>query len=100
VDGPRFNVQLYRHLWGPSEFHATGAPREYDISPQMHRIRVPTLMICGEFDEARPESCRKFARMVAGSRTVIVPDASHSTMLEKKDYYLEAVRRFLQEAGL
>ena len=100
VDGPPFNVDVYRYMWGPTEFHASGTLRHYDLSPRLREIRVPTLIVCGEFDEARPESCARFAGMISGARAVVIQDASHSTYLEQKESYLGAIRRFLREAGL
>ncbi len=55
-------------------------------------------MICGEFDEAAPKSCKKFAGMIEGSRTVIVPDAGHATMAEDEAFYMQTVRDFLNGA--
>lgn len=99
VDGPSFNADLYRYMWGPTEFHASGTLRGYDISPRLGEIEVPVLMICGEFDEARPETCQAFARSIKRAQTFIVPNASHSALLEQKEAYLGEVRRFLRAAS-
>ena len=55
-------------------------------------------MICGEFDEATPWSCRRYASMISQAKTVIVPDAGHATLQENERFYLDTVRDFLADA--
>ena len=92
-----FNATLYRYMWGPSEFHATGTLRTFDISGELNRLQAPTLVICGEFDEARPETCRRHGARIPNSKVTIVPNAAHAALLEQKAIFLAAVRRFLEE---
>ncbi|TNE63681.1 MAG: alpha/beta fold hydrolase [Alphaproteobacteria bacterium] len=98
VDGPKGNGEMYEYMWGPTEFFAPGTLKDYDVSPRLKDINVPTLMVCGEFDEAAPKSCRRFAGMIDGSSTIIVPDAGHATMAENEPMYVSAVRTFLTKA--
>ena len=100
ADGPDGNDQMYTYMWGPTEFAATGTLRNYDITPRLRDIRSPTLMICGEYDEARPETCRRLAAMIPGTSTFIVPGAAHMTMVENEPAYLAVVRKFIRDAGL
>ncbi len=94
-DGPAWNPKLYIHMWGNSDFYATGTLLNYDISNELSKITVPTLMICGEFDEAAPESCKKYADKIKKSKNVVVPDAGHATMAEDESFYMTSIRSFL-----
>lgn len=96
-NGKAGNRQIYQTMWGPSEFTANGSLKDYDISPELHSIKVPVLIICGEFDEAAPKSCKKFAHMIGDAKTVIVPNAGHATMSEAHDFYIKTVRDWLNE---
>ncbi|MFC4347035.1 proline iminopeptidase-family hydrolase [Kordiimonas lipolytica] len=96
VDGPDWNPVMYEIMWGPTEFFAPGTLKDYDISPQLPNIAAPTLMICGEYDEAAPKSCRKFGGMIPDAKTVIVPGAGHATMGDNEEFYLMALRIFLK----
>lgn len=102
VQGSRgeFNIGPYLYMWGPSEFHPTGTLKTYDVTPRLREVRVPSLAICGEFDEVLPATCRKHGARIAKSDVVIVPEAAHATLIEQKDVYLQAVRRFLSEHRL
>jgi len=100
VDGPEGNDVMYTYMWGPTEFAATGTLRNYDITPRLREIRAPTLMMCGEYDEARPETCWRFASLIPGAATYIIPGAAHMTMVENEAAYIGAVRKFIRDAGL
>lgn len=96
MDGPDWNKAMYIYMWGTSDFYATGTLKSYDISPKLSQIKAPSLMICGEYDEAAPQSCRKYAQSIGQSHTVIVPDSGHGTMSENEVFYLNAVSTFLK----
>jgi len=89
---------MYLTMWGPSDFRGVGTLKNYDISPRLKNIEVPTLMICGEYDEAVPSSCKEFSNMIEKSTTIIVPDAGHLTLLESEEFYIETVRNFLENS--
>jgi proline-specific peptidase len=92
------NVDLYVTMWGNTEFNATGTLKDFDVSGDLGRIEAPTLMICGEYDEATPQACRDFAARVPNAQVEIVEDASHTGHLEQRDAFMAKLRAFL--AGL
>lgn len=93
----RGNRDMYQTMWGPSEFTANGTLQDYDISPLLHTVKVPVLMICGEYDEAAPKSCKKFADMVPDATNVVVPNAGHAILGEAKELVISTIRKFLAD---
>ncbi len=91
-------LEVYNHMWGPSEFTINGLLRQYDGSESLREIRVPVLYLCGEFDEARPETVRKFHQMTPGSAMQVVKGAAHLTMHDAPGADVAIIRKFL--AGL
>lgn len=91
------NETCYRGMWGPNEFTCDGALRDYDGSGDLAKIDVPTLVTCGEFDEAAPHSCRRFADMIPSARCVVVDAASHLAFVEVPETYLPIAQAFLLE---
>jgi L-proline amide hydrolase len=89
------NFDLYVTMWGNTEFNATGTLKDFDVSGDLGQINVPTLMICGEYDEATPAACRDFAAKVPDARVEIVEDASHTGHLEQRETFMEKLRAFL-----
>lgn len=89
------NFDLYVTMWGNTEFNATGTLEDFDVSGDLARIDVPTLMICGEYDEATPAACRDFAEEIPDARVEIVAGASHTGHLEQRDAFMATLRGFL-----
>ena len=89
---------MYVTMWGVTDFNGYGTLKDYDITDKLKNISVPSLVICGEFDEARPRTCHRYATMIENATTVIVPDAGHATMSANESMYIKAVRDFLDKA--
>lgn len=85
-------------LWGPHEFLGTGPQAYFDISDRLHEIRVPTLILCGWYDELSPNRCsRPLADGIPDNEYVVFGNSSHLTILEKEaDLYLAVIRDFLE----
>ena len=62
--GAPWNQVIYEHMWGPTEFLATGNLIDFDLSDRLYKIDIPVLFITGEYDEARPETVSKFQKMI------------------------------------
>jgi len=92
---PAFNEVLYEHMWGPNEFTATGVLREFDALPLLRNVESPLLVICGEYDEVRQETCARLAAMAGHGTTAAIAGAAHMAPLENPTEFVTAVRRFL-----
>jgi proline-specific peptidase len=90
---------VYTYLNGPSEFQFTGALARYDASAAARSIRVPTLVTCGEFDEAPPFVGRRLTALIPGSRLESFAGLSHMAHIEDPARVVGATRRFLASAG-
>jgi len=44
-------AQVYETMFGPSEFHATGLLKDWDITDRLPEIDVPTLVTSGQYDD-------------------------------------------------
>ena len=85
----------YQYMWGPSEFTATGELKTYDHTNRLDEIKVPTLFIAGEFDEARPSTVQYYQSLVKGSKFEIIKGAGHLTMQDKPNESNTVVLEFL-----
>jgi proline iminopeptidase len=91
----QLNQTIYAHMQGPSEFTITGIHKDYDITPRLAEIRVPTLFTCGRHDEMRPEDVGWYQRQLPGSELAVFEQSSHTPHLEEPQRYLQVVRDFL-----
>jgi proline iminopeptidase len=92
------NPDVYVHMWGPSEFTATGTLKGYERTSRLRELRLPVLFTCGEYDEASPATTRYYSSLLPGSKVVEFPGASHCHIFERPSGYVAAVRAFLRES--
>lgn len=62
---------------------------------RIHRIKVPTLLINGRYDEAQDEVMEPFFRLIEKVKWVRFADSSHMPHFEEKDEFLKVVGDFL-----
>ncbi len=69
-----------------------------DLTPLLSRLQTPTLVVCGELDQATPPALNKaIAGKVAGARYVELPGCGHCPPLEQPGAFTAAIKEF---AGL
>ena len=86
---------VYMHMWGPSEFMATGTLKKYTRLGDLSKIKVPTLFICGHYDEATPKTAKKYVTKIKDAKLKVIKGASHAILSEKPKEMLKEVRNFL-----
>jgi L-proline amide hydrolase len=86
--------EVYRYMNGPSEFHVVGTIKDWDITHRLGEIRVPTMVITGEHDEATPAINRTVSGAIPGSESVIYPGGSHLSHAEDPEGYLRVIDDF------
>ncbi len=70
--------------------------QQTDLVPLLHRLTVPTLVVCGEFDQATPPPLNKeIANKVPGARYIEVPGCGHCPPLEQPEGFIAAIKDFL-----
>jgi len=97
ASGNNTGQKIYEHMWGPSEFEPTGTLKKYNRVEALRKIRVPTLFMCGEFDEATPRTVKKYSKLVKGSDVKILKGCSHASVQEQPALVLKIVDSFLVE---
>jgi L-proline amide hydrolase len=80
------NPEVYNAMFGPSEFHATGTLKDWDVRDRLGEIRVPTLVTSGRHDEATPAVAGTVHRGIEGSEWVVFERRSHVAHLEEEEY--------------
>ena len=93
--GDKYNVQAYTSMWGPTEFFASGSLKTYDRYADLAKISIPTLFLCGEFDEATPETVELFHHQVLHSEFSVFKNCSHQAYFEDKTSYCARLKEFI-----
>ena len=89
------NEAMYRAMWGPTEFTATGTLRDYDGTPLLKRVDGRhALFVAGQYDEARPATVARFAEGVPQAELALIPGAGHALFADRPDETLAVLRAY------
>jgi proline iminopeptidase len=89
--------QVYLTMNGPTEFDVIGLLSEWDRTADLGRIRVPTLVTCGRYDEITPSCSETITRGIPDARMHVFEESAHCAHLEEADDYARIVEAFLSE---
>ena len=94
----KMSNDIYEYMCGPSEFTLSGTLKNFERADKLINIKKPVLYTCGRYDEATPESTSYYKSLTPGAKMVIFEEASHEHHLEKKEEFINTVRKFLHES--
>ncbi len=97
-DGLAANPEVYHYMNGPSEFHVIGPLKDFDVTNELHRIKAPTLLFCGRYDEVTPATVELAHRGIAGSELAIIEESSHMSQAEHPEEVLALLRDWFARA--
>lgn len=87
--------EVYMNMWGPSEFKPTGTLKTYNKVKELRKIKCPVQIIVGEYDEATPQTAKKYAKLIKGAQFDIVKKASHSILNEQPAQMMKLLGDFI-----
>ncbi len=69
----------------------------YNITGRVSKIKVPTLIIVGDKDNATPVEMSKYLnKEIEGSKLKIIPDSKHMVMIDKFKEFNETLEEFIK----
>jgi proline iminopeptidase len=86
---------VYKLMWGPNEFFGVGTIRYWDVTDQLHKITVPTLISNGRYDEVTPKCGEVLHQGIKDSKFLVFEKSSHSPRLEEPEKYFDTYQSFL-----
>ncbi|PNG89641.1 hypothetical protein SMF913_25106 [Streptomyces malaysiensis] len=84
LDSELMSPLTFRTLVGQADYHVTGTLKDWDIFDELERIRIPTLVLGGEFDECLPSHLADIAARIPDSEHITQPGAAHMGYLEEE----------------
>ena len=91
------NDEIYRIMWGPTEFNATGNLLDFDVTGGLGRLTMPVMFTVGRYDEARLDTVVKFQAMIPGSTVRVLENSGHMAPLEEYQAYALVLGDFLNK---
>lgn len=86
----------YLKMNGPSEFTIIGLIKDIDFTGQLHTIKVPTLITCGEYDEVTPKIAETIHGEIKSSILEVFKDSSHLQFWEEREKYMGVLSNFIK----
>jgi proline iminopeptidase len=72
----------YQVMWGPNEFIPTGPLKDWDVTDRLAEISLPSLVVCGAYDEVIPACSQEIAEGIPGAQCLILGQSSHMVFHE------------------
>lgn len=88
--------KIYKIMNGPTEFEITGKIKDIDVTDDLKKINIPTLILVGEYDEVTPKVAQVIHENIKDSKFYVIPNSSHLNFLENPEYYFKVVKEFLK----
>ncbi|MCI4372724.1 MAG: proline iminopeptidase-family hydrolase [Thermoplasmata archaeon] len=85
----------YGTMNGPNEFTIIGTIKDWNDTPRLGEIRVPTLVTAGRYDEITPAVAESIHQGIRGSHYELFTESSHTAFWEERVRYLQVLRDFL-----
>jgi len=87
----------YLKMNGPSEFTITGTIKDIDFTNDLNKIKVPTLITCGLYDEVTPKIAEDLHVKIKNSKLVVFNNSSHLQFWEEREKYMDVVDGFITD---
>ncbi len=68
----------------------------WDISDELHKINIATLVVSGEFDYTSVEVKKKYMRCIKNARLEVVKNSGHATPADQPEYFNKIVKKFIR----
>lgn len=88
---------VYNAFQGDNEFVVTGKLKNWDISDQIHNIKVPTLLTFGEHETMPLKSAQRMVEVIPHARLVSTPDGGHHHMIDNAPVYFKHLKQFISD---
>lgn len=100
---PEF-LEIVRRSYAALDYRAVvrllEAFQQLNITPQLHKITAPTLVLCGADDTLKPVPYSQIIhRAIAHSKFVVIPECGHALMVERPEEFNNHVLDFLRHQG-
>eukprot|EP00397_Hematodinium_sp_SG-2012_P015727 GEMP01016024.1.p1 GENE.GEMP01016024.1~~GEMP01016024.1.p1 ORF type:complete len:413 (+),score=80.72 GEMP01016024.1:21-1259(+) len=90
------NKEIYTDMQGASEFTIGGVLADLDITDQLVKINVPTLLTSGEYDTMRPPILRDMLAHLLNGYWIKIPLSGHVSMIDNPKVMNNELDRFLR----
>jgi proline iminopeptidase len=92
----QWNMGPYETIQGPNEFTYTGNIRDWTLIPKLPQLRIPCLVLCGEYDELPVACSYRIYEALPDARLKVFASCSHMPFYEDPRPYFDCLLDFLE----
>jgi proline iminopeptidase len=90
------NQSLYVTMQGPSEFGIAGRLTSWDVSKELSKIQIPTLVVGAQHDTMDPEHMKWMASQLKKGTYLYCENGSHMSMYDDQQTYFKGLIGFVK----
>jgi len=94
-----WNQDPYVTMQGPNEFTYTGNMKDWNRIDALSTIKIPSLVLVGQYDELTPACSAKINNNLANSQIHVFKESSHMPFFEEPDLYFSVLAMFLKNVA-
>lgn len=91
-----WNMGPYGTMQGPNEFLYTGNMKDWNRVPDLHRMQMPVLILCGQHDELTPACSMRMKHHLPNAEIKVFSNSSHMPFYEEPGAYYPVLTEFLK----
>ena len=91
------NQAIYIPMQGPSELGVSGKLENWDLTADLHKLAVPTLVIGARYDTRNPKHMEWMAGAVKNGRYLHCSNGSHCAMYDDQHVYFRGLIQFIHD---
>jgi proline iminopeptidase len=92
----KINNELYTIMQGPSEFGVSGKLKNWDVSKELKKITVPTLVIGATFDTMNPDYLEWMSKQMPKGEFLLCKKGSHMCLYDDQQVYFTGLIKFIK----
>jgi proline iminopeptidase len=93
------NGSLYVTMQGPSELGISGKLTNWDVSKELPKLTVPTLVIGAKHDTMDPEYMKWMSTQVKNGTYLYCANGSHMSMYDDQETYMKGLIDFIKKVN-
>jgi proline iminopeptidase len=95
----KLNKELYTIMQGPSEFGVSGKLKNWDISKELKKITVPTLVIGATYDTMDPAYLEWMSKELPNGKFLLCKNGSHLCLYDDQQVYFKGLINFIKNVN-
>jgi proline iminopeptidase len=95
----KMNSSLYITMQGPSELGISGKLTNWDVSKELPKLTIPTLVIGAKYDTMDPEYMKWMATQVKNGTYLYCANGSHMSLYDDQETYFKGLIAFMKKVN-